>query len=59
MKLLRLFAVVLELPDEEQLVRLHKYDDKGEDHLRYMHYAARSPEENRKVGELYVPSFQM
>ncbi|KAF2140987.1 uncharacterized protein K452DRAFT_229479 [Aplosporella prunicola CBS 121167] len=54
-KLLRLFAIILELPDEEQLVKQHVYDDKGEDHLRYMHYAARSPEENKKVGELYAP----
>lgn len=56
LKLLRLFAIVLELPDEDQLVRDHAYDDRGEDHLRYMHYAARTPEENRKVGELYVVS---
>ncbi|KAI1866165.1 uncharacterized protein JN550_007854 [Neoarthrinium moseri] len=47
-KLLRLFAVLLELPDEDQLVRDHQYDVKGEDHLRYMHYAARNPEENQK-----------
>ncbi|KAK0701927.1 hypothetical protein B0T26DRAFT_682022 [Lasiosphaeria miniovina] len=46
-KLLRLFALLLELPDEDQLVRNHLYD-KGEDHLRYMHYAARSAEENEK-----------
>jgi isopenicillin N synthase-like dioxygenase len=31
------------------------YDVKGEDHLRYMHYAARSPEENKQVGDLYSP----
>lgn len=54
-KLLKLFALFLELPDEDQLVREHQYDVKGEDHLRYMHYAARSPEENKKVGELYSP----
>ncbi|KAI0838401.1 Clavaminate synthase-like protein [Hypoxylon sp. FL0890] len=54
-KLLRLFAILLELPDEDQLVRDHQYDVKGEDHLRYMHYAARSPEENKLVGELYSP----
>ncbi|KAI1768403.1 Clavaminate synthase-like protein [Hypoxylon sp. FL1150] len=54
-KLLRLFAILLELPDEDQLVRDHLYDVKGEDHLRYMHYAARSPEENKKVGDLYGP----
>lgn len=54
-KLLRLFAILLELPDEDQLVRDHQYDVKGEDHLRYMHYAARSAEENEKVGGLYSP----
>jgi len=54
-KLLRLFAILLELPDEDQLVVDHRYDDRGEDHLRYMHYKARSAEENEKVGELYSP----
>ncbi|KAL4785446.1 hypothetical protein BJX76DRAFT_366983 [Aspergillus varians] len=54
-KLLRLFAILLELPDENQLVNDHQYDTEGEDHLRYMHYAARSAEENKLVGELYSP----
>lgn len=54
-KLLRLFAIILELLDEDQLVKDHEYDVKGEDHLRYMHYAARSPELNAQVGELYSP----
>ncbi|KAI4741621.1 Clavaminate synthase-like protein [Aureobasidium sp. EXF-12298] len=53
-KLLRLFALLLEV-DEEFFVKDHVYDDFGEDHLRYMHYAARSAEENAKVGELYTP----
>lgn len=52
-KLLRLFAIMLELEDEDQLVKEHQYDVKGEDHLRYMHYQARSPELNKEVGELY------
>jgi len=47
-------AIVLELPDEDQLVKDHLYDDKGEDHLRYMHYKARTPEENEKIGSLYA-----
>lgn len=51
--LLRIFAVVLELPSEDQLVKDHAYNDRGEDHLRYMHYAARSKEDNEKVGSLY------
>ncbi|CAK4030299.1 iron ascorbate family oxidoreductase [Lecanosticta acicola] len=54
-KLLKLFALLLELPDENQLVKDHLYDVKGEDHLRYMHYKARSAEENQQVGELYTP----
>lgn len=54
-KLLRLFAIMLELPDENQLVHDHVYDDKGEDHLRYMHYAARTAEDNAAVGDLYSP----
>ncbi|KJK66577.1 non-heme dioxygenase in morphine synthesis N-terminal [Aspergillus parasiticus SU-1] len=54
-KLLRLFAILLELPDEDQLVKDHQYDVKGEDHLRYMHYAARGAEENKIVGGMYVP----
>jgi len=55
LKLLRIFAIVLELPDEEQLAKGHKYDEKGEDHLRYMLYNKRTPEENQKLSELYVP----
>ncbi|KAH9909157.1 putative oxidoreductase [Xylariomycetidae sp. FL2044] len=44
--LLRLFAVVLRLPDEEYLVRQHTYDDKkSEDHYRYMLYHPRSEQE--------------
>ncbi|KAK5684326.1 hypothetical protein LTS10_004193 [Elasticomyces elasticus] len=54
-KLLVLIAIMLELPDENQLVEQHKYIDRGEDHLRYMHYAARSIGENRAVGDLYSP----
>ena len=44
--LLRLFAVVLELPDEEYLVRQHTYEKKSEDHFRYMLYRKRTPEEH-------------
>ncbi len=54
LKLLRILAVVLELPDENQLAKDHAYDEKGEYHLRYMHYKARTLEENEKVGRLYV-----
>ncbi|CAG8971384.1 hypothetical protein HYALB_00006934 [Hymenoscyphus albidus] len=54
LKLLRVLATVLELP-EDQLLQDHAYNDNGEDHLRYMHYAARSAEKNKKIGGLYSP----
>jgi isopenicillin N synthase-like dioxygenase len=41
--LLRLFAIVLQLPDEEY--QQHTYEKKSEDHLRYMIYRKRTPEE--------------
>jgi len=34
--LLRLFAIVLQLPDEEYLVKQHTYEKKSEDHFRYL-----------------------
>lgn len=44
--LLELFAIVLELSPEatEHLLSSNAYDTEGEDHLRYMHYSARTPE---------------
>ncbi|KAI9744923.1 MAG: hypothetical protein M1818_001849 [Claussenomyces sp. TS43310] len=48
--LLRLFAIVLQLPDEEYLVRQHTYDTKSEDHFRYMLYHKRTPEEHAASG---------
>jgi isopenicillin N synthase-like dioxygenase len=44
--LLRLFAIVLQLPDEEYLVKQHTYEKKSEDHFRYMIYRKRTPEEH-------------
>jgi len=44
--LLRLFAIVLQLPDEEYLVKQHTYDKKSEDHFRYMIYHKRTEEEH-------------
>jgi len=35
--LLRLFAIILQLPDEEYLVKQHTYDKKSEDHSRVSH----------------------
>ncbi|KIW75990.1 hypothetical protein Z517_10735 [Fonsecaea pedrosoi CBS 271.37] len=43
--LLRLFAIVLQLPDEEYLAKQHTYDKKSEDHFRYMLYYPRTEEE--------------
>jgi isopenicillin N synthase-like dioxygenase len=43
--LLRLFAIVLQLPDEDYLVRQHDYETKSEDHFRYMIYYPRTEEQ--------------
>ncbi|KAK5117505.1 hypothetical protein LTR85_008890 [Meristemomyces frigidus] len=43
--LLRLFAIILELPDEEYLVKQHTFDEKSEDHSRYMIYHPRTEQE--------------
>jgi isopenicillin N synthase-like dioxygenase len=43
--LLHLFAIILELPDEEFLARQHSYEQKSEDHFRYMLYHKRTPED--------------
>lgn len=48
--LLRLFAIVLQLPDEDYLVQHHTYDTKSEDHFRYMIYRKRTPEEHAASG---------
>jgi len=44
--LLRLFGIILQLPDEEYLAKQHSYDKKSEDHFRYMIYRKRTPEEH-------------
>lgn len=51
-KLLKLIAIVLELP-EDYLTNGHKYNDVSDCHLRYMIYHARTPEENVKYQNLY------
>lgn len=48
--LLRLFAIILQLPDEEYLVKQHTYEKKSEDHFRYMIYHTRTPEEHEASG---------
>ena len=52
-KLLTLFAIVLELP-EDYFLKHHRYEEKSDCHLRYMKYHARSPEENAKLGDTWV-----
>ena len=44
-RLLILSAIIMELPDEEALWRLHDYESQSQCHLRYMLYHPRSPEE--------------
>ncbi|KAL4899317.1 hypothetical protein BDW74DRAFT_171597 [Aspergillus multicolor] len=53
-KLLVIFAVALGLKDEEWLVKRHRYEQSSGDHLRYMKYYARSEEENRKLGGVWL-----
>ena len=48
--LLRLFAIVLKLPDEDYLVKQHTYEKRSEDHFRYMIYHKRTPEEHEASG---------
>ncbi|KII84624.1 hypothetical protein PLICRDRAFT_46005 [Plicaturopsis crispa FD-325 SS-3] len=52
-RLLVIFAIVLELEDEQYFVKRHVYDVKGEDHMRYMKYSARSDEVNEEAQGLY------
>ncbi|KAL1982948.1 hypothetical protein VTN96DRAFT_635 [Rasamsonia emersonii] len=44
--LLKLFAIILQLPDEDYLVKQHTYEKRSEDHFRYMKYNKRTPEEH-------------
>jgi isopenicillin N synthase-like dioxygenase len=48
--LLRLFAIVLQLPDEDYLVNQHTYEKRSEDHFRYMIYHQRTPAEYEASG---------
>ncbi|KAH8660312.1 putative 1-aminocyclopropane-1-carboxylate oxidase [Xylariales sp. PMI_506] len=52
--LLRLFAHVLELEEEEYLVKRHRYDAEGLEYLRYMKYHPRSAEDDVKAGNLWA-----
>ncbi len=51
--LYRLIARALELP-EDYLVNLHRFDAKGEDHLRYMKYTHYSEKDTRRIGNLWT-----
>ncbi|THH28770.1 hypothetical protein EUX98_g5421 [Antrodiella citrinella] len=48
-----LLAIALELP-EDYFLKIHTYDIKSEDHLRYMKYTKYTPEENLKLGGSWV-----
>ncbi|PSR94354.1 putative 1-aminocyclopropane-1-carboxylate oxidase [Coniella lustricola] len=52
--LLRLFAHVLELDDEEFFVKRHRYEAPGLEYLRYMVYHPRSAEEDARAGNIWA-----
>ncbi|KAF8590533.1 gibberellin 2-oxidase [Ramaria rubella] len=53
-KLMTLFAIILEL-SEDYFVERHAYDQRSEDHLRYMIYHPRDAEEDRKIKDMWSP----
>lgn len=52
--LLRLFAYVLELDDEDFFVKRHRYEAEGLEYLRYMQYHPRSREEDENAGNIWA-----
>lgn len=52
-RILRLFAIILELP-EGFFADAHRYDDPSDDHLRYMCYHPRSAEDDAKVDNTWA-----
>ncbi|KAI1826438.1 hypothetical protein F4861DRAFT_82994 [Xylaria intraflava] len=52
-KLLVLFAIVLELPEDFFLQR-HRYDVRSDCHLRYMKYHHRTAEQNKELDNVWV-----
>ncbi|KAI1333613.1 hypothetical protein F5Y15DRAFT_430757 [Xylariaceae sp. FL0016] len=52
-KLLTLFAMILELP-EDYFLKCHRYDERSDCHLRYMKYHHRSEEQNKSLGNVWV-----
>ncbi|KAF2811302.1 putative oxidoreductase [Mytilinidion resinicola] len=53
--LLRLFAIVLQLPDDEYLAKQHTYEKHSEDHMRYMLYRKRTAEEHAASNQQLTP----
>ncbi|GME40731.1 UPF0676 protein [Neofusicoccum parvum] len=53
-KLLVILAIALGLDDEEWFLQRHRYEKSSGDHLRYMKYYARSQEENKKLGGVWL-----
>lgn len=53
-KLLVIFSIALELDDEEWFAKKHRYEKTSGDHLRYMKYYARTEEENKKLGGVWL-----
>ncbi|KAI3215137.1 hypothetical protein DTO012A9_10313 [Penicillium roqueforti] len=51
-KLLVLFAIILELP-EDYFLKVHRYGEKSDCHLRYMKYHRRPDEENEKAAGIW------
>lgn len=52
--LLRLFAHVLELGDDEALARRHRYEAEGLAYLRYMQYFPRPADEDARGGNVWA-----
>lgn len=56
-KLLVIFALALELEDEEWFLKRHRYWESSGDHLRYMKYYHRTDEENQKLGGVWLKGY--
>lgn len=56
-KLLVVFALALELDDEEWFVNRHQYEEESGEHLRYMKYYAQPQEENEKLGGVWLKGY--
>ncbi|KAI1608877.1 hypothetical protein EDD36DRAFT_95866 [Exophiala viscosa] len=52
-KLLVLFAIILELP-EDFFLKNHRYEAKSDCHFRYMKYHKRTPEQNAALDNVWV-----